>query len=456
MHGVRFHLSSRGLKVIICTLIVVWLVFAAQALSLTSNDLTDFSVFYSAAAVVRDHSGSIYDISTIIATAQRHSSCALFPHPAYLYPPLLAVMLAPLVALPCGAALQVWIAVQLTCWAGSAALMTLWLRRLWTPGLVSMAIALTFSLLCWPLASGLEQFAQVDALVLFGLLLAPWLIVHGHPKLGGAVLAFIAMIKVIPALLIVYYLLRGRWRVVAGALICGVVLMVFQAAAVGFPELIAMRAILSNSAVFLSQADNFSLLHLPVWLALLIGMRIAPTTTWPGEILIGTTAALFIGATLVGHKRVVAANDEEIDLLGYAWAISIMLLVTPLVWLHYLAWLLVPLVLCGGYLLGHHSSRRSLFLLAVIVAGYMLATLRLPLAFDTTPEYALDPYIGSYALRPLLMVAHPIGELLMALTTGLVFVRAASISPRRYFSRAGATTATAANVSGGVSAGSQR
>lgn len=412
----------------------VWIIFAVEATLNAQHSFSDFAVFYAAAATLRDHSGSIYSISTIIATAQRHHAAYYYHHPAYLYPPLLAILLMPLASLPYGVALEIWVILQLAFWAGSAALIGVWLIRSGISGHVATTIAATFGLLCWPLASGLVQFAQLDALVLLCLLLAPWLIIRGRPAWGGAALAFIAMVKVVPILLIVYYLLRGRRRVVSGALICGAVMLVLQLAVVGLPEFLAMHNILSNSAVFVSQADNFSLLHFPVWLALIFGVSVPVGMSLPGDILVILVALVFVAVVPITRLRMVVAGmtsqveqEQVVDLLGYAWAVCAMMLLTPLVWLHYLGWLLVPLTLCGGYLLSPLSPHKRFASLALLVFGYALATVRLPLLYDTTPEYVLGPALGQYAWRPLAMALHPLGEALMWSIAGSIFVQASRV-----------------------------
>lgn len=452
--GGGLRVSHRVVTAVIVALVVAWLLFAASSLISLWSLQTDFSVFYSAAVTLRDHSGSIYDTSAITATTLRYHSCPLYPNPGYLYPPLLAILLTPLTALSCSSALHVWVALLLGLWIGSAALVVLWLRRLWAPTPLATAIGLTFTLLCWPLASGVTQYAQVDTIVLFFLLLAPWLIASRHPGWGGAALAFVAMIKVFPVVLIGYYVLRGRWRVVWGAALCMVALLVFQIAVVGLPEMLAMRAILSNGSVFVPQADNFSLLHLPVWIALTLGARSVPTANLPGAVLVALATVVYVIVTLAAHPRFQASGTADTasapddvaqsDLLGYAWSVCAMLLLTPLVWQHYLAWLLAPLVFCGSFLLAKKTrSRADLALLALLVAGYVLATLKLPFAYDILPQYILGPYVGSYPLRPPLMSLHPVGEVLVWLATGLAFARVTGVVPRRW-----ATHAVAAHVDG--------
>lgn len=404
-----------------------------------TNTYSDFSVFYAAAATLHNHSGSMYSVSSIIATGSRFPECKLFTHPAYLYPPLLAIMLTPLLAIPCGAALHVWVALLAILWAGSAALIVLWVRRLWTSRAEATTISLVFALLCWPLASGIMQFAQIDALILFFLLLIPLLIVHKRPALAGVCLALIAMIKIYPAVLIAYFALRGRWRMVGSALLCGALLLAFQAAAVGVQELDAMRNVLNSGSVFVGQADNFSLLRLPAWIAHVVLLPVTQATSTLGAILVAIVVVVFIAVTLSTHRQTsevtalaTPLDSTRVDLLGYAWAVCAMLLLTPLVWLHYLGWLLTPLALCGGYLLSSPPSKRRYILLGALVAGYMMATVRLPFFYDTTPEYMLGPYLGSYPLRPLLMTLHPIGELTMWAVTGIEFAYAARVPPLGY------------------------
>jgi hypothetical protein len=111
------------------------------------------------------------------------------------------------------------------------------------------------------------------------------------------------------------------------------------------------------------------------------------------------------------------------ELLGYGWAICAMVLLSPLVWLHYYSWLLLPFVLCVGTVLGElrgtstrkrHVAHTTLVLL--LVAGVLLF-LPWSLGIDAT-AYAAGPHFAGIALNPLLMVLQPASVALLWCVAG--------------------------------------
>lgn len=74
----KLRVSQRGLRIVGVALVTVWLLIAITVLAIVQLVQTDFAVFYAAAATLREHTGSIYDIATITTTMQRHSITAHF------------------------------------------------------------------------------------------------------------------------------------------------------------------------------------------------------------------------------------------------------------------------------------------------------------------------------------------------------------------------------------------
>lgn len=429
------------------------IVFEALTTSFYNRQL-DVAMYYSAAAALRANpAANIYDPAVLAQTVQQHAGCALWPGANYLYPPLLAVLFEPLTALPCAQAIHYWMLGNLGLWALCTVLLVYWLHtllppervalrerlRLWLRGepdtelLAAMGVV-ALSVLAWPVLQGLLM-GQVDLLLLVALLVVPLLVRRERYVAAGMLLAFAAMLKLLPALLIVYYLARGRRRVVLGAalglaLLCGVILLTVRP-----PVLLGARAIFDSGSYLQAWSDNEALSHAPLWLAVEFGAAAnAALAALAGKALLAL-AALVCGAGLLlmwrgRHNWPAAsqdANDARTDahdvgeLVGYGWAVCAMLVLSPLVWLHYNTWLLLPYVLCAGYLLreqGAAGGRRRTMLWLLLATGVLLF-LPWSLAVDGT-TYAAGPYVAGVALRPLLMLLHPAAVVALWLIAGWV------------------------------------
>ena len=69
------------------------------------------------------------------------------------------------------------------------------------------------------MSASLEEsvvIGQVSLFVLFLLVLALWLSHRGKLGAAGAILAAATLIKIFPILFLAYFLLRGKWKAVAG------------------------------------------------------------------------------------------------------------------------------------------------------------------------------------------------------------------------------------------------
>jgi hypothetical protein len=315
----------------------------------------DFGHFYAAARAVRMGLGpGIYSPSLIERIDRLPGGCAgTSLQIPYLNPPLLAVLFQPLTALPCVDAFRLWRLVSLALWAGVAILLAwqVWQRSIQrgvSPILAATAAAFiaALSAFSFPILDGL-WLGQVHLLVLAGIVLAGWLHTRNRPVAAGMVLAFITLIKLVPAVLIVYFLLRRDWRVLAGAALGGVLLLsVMLVGAGGLPTLAAMVPVLTATPRHLWSNEAVITLRPVLGPALVAGV------------------ALAFAVTVLLQRRMRRAVEDPA--LGYAWALSTMLLISPIVWLNYLTWLLPAVAACLPYAL-----RRKL------IVGLAVATLSL-------------------------------------------------------------------------------
>ncbi len=174
------------------------------------------------------HDGT-FDITVYLAAADRMRTGSELYDPApyrelagpYLYPPLLAVLLAPLTALPGGVAYAVWAALQLA-FLGAAYEAV---RRM--SGAHERGRDFAF-LLVLPLAAAVFDNVQVGQLNLIVLTVVAGglaAIAGGRALAGGALLGFAAHLKVLPIVLLGVLVVQRRWRAVGGFVTALVVLL---------------------------------------------------------------------------------------------------------------------------------------------------------------------------------------------------------------------------------------
>ena len=329
--------ASRPLRLLSASALVVtwsvWLVIVLYAARMVSAHAYDFNTYYVAAEALRfNHQANIYSVPTLTHIASAHGACPSLSIPGYLYPPLLAAALEPLTLLPCTSASTLWVLLNAALWAAATIMLALTVARRWPRRrrLDAFTLVSLLSLGCWQAFDGMF-LGQIHLLLFFGIALALWLHDHQHPWLAGAALGAITIVKIVPIVLVGYYLLRGRLRIVAGAALTGTALVVLMLltsspATVGYsiPAVFASMPTLvtpgQNEALTVALPDRLGLL-----LAALVGIAFTVITLisrwWPGR-----------------------GNSDA--LLGAGFALCTMLLISPLVWSFYLIWLIPALCAC--------------------------------------------------------------------------------------------------------------
>jgi hypothetical protein len=166
-------------------------------------------------------------------------------------------------------------------------------------------------------------------LLLFGLLGVGWLGVRrGDARgdaIGGAAVGLATLVKVFPGVVILWFALTRRWRAVGWALVAALVASLVTLPVVG------IQAWLDYPAVLLHMDAPID----PTW-------SVAPTT-WLSSALGFQLARAVV--TVVGLGLVVAAARRVDARSGYAIAVLVGLLITPILWSHYLAIVALPLLL---------------------------------------------------------------------------------------------------------------
>ena len=234
----------------------------------------------------------------------------------YVYPPLLALAGAPLALLPHAAATLVYSLVLVATLGGS-----LWLMGVRDPR--------CYTVLClWPATYTVFQTGAVSALLACGIALAWRWRSHGA-RLGLLVAALVAL-KLFVWPLGLWLLATRRYRAAVWS-------------ALGFPALVL------GTWAAIGFAGLRSYLHL----LSVVGIAEAPRGYGAGGIAaashLSQEAVMALGLLVVAGAFVclMAARPAHLDRTALSLAVFAMLLLSPIVWLHYLMVLVVPTALAS-------------------------------------------------------------------------------------------------------------
>lgn len=299
-------------------LLVIWATFVAALLLTFHPVASDWSTYYDTARALRlSPHANLWDYAITVAGGSGPDGCSLWPNLPYKYPPLLAIILAPLTYLPCGAATFVWRLVTLGLWIACGLALAL---PSWRAGRRGWALAAMALVMCYPPLIDGMLLGQVHLIILALILAGVALVANGRQVWGGAALAIGVWIKYAPGVIVVYYALTGRLRLAAGAVVAGLALLVAQLIIVGPASLLTS---LNPSMLAVTGA---------VW------------DGWPGGSLWGIAAgAVFAIGVLLARWR---GERPASDALGIGWALCAMLLASPVIQWLYLTWLLPAFWAC--------------------------------------------------------------------------------------------------------------
>jgi hypothetical protein len=306
------------------------------------------------------------------------------------HPPTSIFLLVPFGALSYRDALFCWNLLSLGMFAVSLTLVWQGLRIPCSARSVFPAI--TVLLLCSPLLIHIH-FGQITLLILL-LLSAVWATDRADRAiLAGALLGTAVTVKLFPAVLFLYFIMRKRWWTVASGLGAIALITLLTASVLGIHTYVKYATVvLPSMAKYRGLWFNLSLPG--YWTKLFDPPRefsfVQPIMRCPflASLSIYCTCALVLGALawLIARAR----TRTELD-LSFGAAITAMLLVSPITWDHYLLLLLIPLAMAWTQL-PRSQGFRLLFTCIVI-------------AFWTWPYAVFDNTIPNGLA---LGIAHPV------------------------------------------------
>lgn len=312
----------------------------------------------------------------------------------YLYPPLWAAVLAPFVSSATAFKVVSWIAgpLNLAAVGGSVIIAAAqWNRSFLRP----LPLLLCLLALCWsyPLIRTVV-LGQMQPLVVLCVVIAIAASQSGRPRLAGAALALGASIKLVPAIVAVYWLFAGRreaalWFGVASAALAG-----FGLALAGWDAHVAFLGALGRmSAGYAVGLDNQSLL---AWLGetvhrseMLLTIPIRPAPLWARM-----TVILFAVSAIVALIRS-APREKAAEALAMFGVFLVATIASPSAWFHYFFCLAIPLIILARSLVGAACG------LAVAVLLSMSTLMPIFDSVDRTSPLTWGGTIGTLAVLAL-------------------------------------------------------
>lgn len=443
--------------------ILGWLVILWRALAARAGRY-DFSHYYAAARALRlDPHANIYSMPVLSASATASHVLAP-PNIPYLYPPLPALLFIPLTAFTFPVAADIFLAVNVLAWLLCMLVVAYEVRRLLgsslasreqpTPRgiparlladpapLVALALCASVFFIGRPGVSTLGD-GQINFLVLLPLASVPWLTRRGSESGVGIAIALATMLKLTPGLLLLYLLLRGRWRAFWAGLITLAALSLLCLIVVGPQVFFAYPATVLHTGGADSSLANNEALFAPVLYAVTAAHpALAPAARMCEYVLLGALAVelgVILWRSREPARTVQALPHSELALqreaLAYAMALAAVVLLSPAAWAHHYVWLLPSVTLALGLtvralalLPAARSGRRALIALLVgAVAAAVLLDLPLPNGWDTDPTTRALQLFG-LPLRPWLQELRPLGGLLAVAVAATLLLGAGSMS----------------------------
>jgi uncharacterized membrane protein len=339
-----------------------------DVLSPASLESFDFRAYYLAALAVREGL-DLYDVSVLKALSPADSDV-----PPYMYPPVLAILLAPCTLLNFPAAKILWLLLNQVLLLLAVLLVIRALDEEWHWLQVAVVGALTLNL--DPLRQNYE-LGQVNVVTLFLLAATFYSFRRQREGWAGVCLALATALKVSPALFLVYFLWKRRWRLVASALAGLAILAVFSTIVIG-PEssLTYIRDTLPpllNGTVWgvASPANQgfkglFSRLFTEnPWTQPLVaneGLAVLATVS---------CSVIVVVASAIACRRGDIVKDKERFDLEYSMVTLVALAVASISWDHHFVLLLLPLIVLVRRLPGLQIGLVAPA--AIMAASYALA-----------------------------------------------------------------------------------
>jgi alpha-1,2-mannosyltransferase len=320
-YGIRLLFKPRVQRVaIIALLLVILFVRTVQFFAFTGVIQWgyDLSAYWEAADRLLD-GGSVYAQFQLVGLYSPQQQFL------YLYPPFLAVMLAPLVAVIEDYRAANWLWAALGAAVLVATVMLIALRERIASG-TNLLLLIGAAFAYAPVVSELN-IGNVH-LIILGLLAGAWLAMQRGTLQGqvaaGALVGVAALIKVFPGLIILWFLLTGRLRAAAAAVVAMALLALATLPVVGLRSWLDYPTVLANLG---RPTELTDVLAPTVWLSVVMPPLVAQAMV-----------------TLAGIATVAWVARHRSEAASFAVTVIVSLLIAPALYPHYLAIMALPLL----------------------------------------------------------------------------------------------------------------
>ena len=394
---------------IILSGVVVWFAGKNLVIDNWNSPADDFSSIYVAARLLADgKAGSLYDHHPVLfelvppgafTDTARAIGFEGFLHP-YVHIPLVAFLLRPLLSIPYDTAAVMVLLLNMLSLAVSLYLMIkLFCGEFRLNWFCLAAVVLVYY---YPLRYGL-WLGQTSPLVLLGIVALYCLAKAGHEKTAGLLLGGIISLKIVPLLLIVFFLIKKRWVLVIS---CAVTLLIAGLGSVALTGWESNKAFLENvlrlSGLSLASWNNLSLDgFLLRWvidrsfvynwqlLQLPPAMQVVKWCSWAG--------LLVLWLKLL--RQPARLKEDDRDLLDFSLTLILMAVLPPISWSHYFIVLLFPYGVVAREVVSCKTMPYRGLIAAAVLLSYLCVSLP-PTYLGIT--YPLD-YFGFLSDFPLLV-----------------------------------------------------
>ncbi|MEO8626333.1 MAG: glycosyltransferase 87 family protein [Candidatus Limnocylindrales bacterium] len=272
----------------------------------------DFHAYWEAALRLLS-TGSPYTAETLAGPFRLAPPFRLGPDELFMYSPVLALLLVPLTALVESVAVIFWLVIRVAALGMTCSLMPI-------PGRLRVAV-FGVALLSVPVLRDLELGNVSLIVTLLGVVIWRWL---DRPVAG---IALAVSLTVRPTMVVIgaWWLLRGLWRPIAWSAVAGFVVVLASLVWLRSEAWLQYPTVLGNVRDLMGVPSNVDLGSA----VLLVG-----GPPWLAQLALYAGYAVAIGAVLLSLRR-----DRE---LSYVVTLMATLILSPLLWDHYLTNLLVP------------------------------------------------------------------------------------------------------------------
>lgn len=364
-----------------------WLVVALLALLLAVSyarlwpriNNHDFAVFYQAGLRLRAGE-SIYADTAAFKAALDSGTFNLKDDIAwpYAYPPLPAILMAPMTFLPYDVAATGWTLLNIGLLVAGSILVVAALSRLegaTAPHAAPLVAAALAALIYFYPAEVALRLGQLEIVQFFLIALAFWLLMIDRDMSGGAILGLATALKLFPGALIGLLLWQRRWQAAVAGLAVGMAGLMVGYSVIGWRELPTYLAFTSAYTAGGMLAFPFNQSLTAFWTRNL-------TANLFSESLRGLDQPAL--ARMLSLASIAAVGLPTVALcwgrlrgwgfaLSYALAVTTLLLVLPHSQVYGFVWLLLPLLTLAGWIVaGPALSRRTTILLVLGLVGLYL------------------------------------------------------------------------------------